>query len=121
MGTPQPITERTFAFAVRIVNLCKVLDESPGVARTMSRQLIRSVTLIETNVEEAQSAQSTALTIQNTKFKKQRQTGRVNEWWCDLMPIETAKAISAQESIKGNLLDARRLATLSVPLELLRL
>jgi hypothetical protein len=36
MGTPQPITERTFAFAVRIVKLCQVLDESPGVARTMS-------------------------------------------------------------------------------------
>ena len=55
-----PITDRTFDFAIRIVNLCKVMDEKPGVSRTLSRQLIRSGTSIGANVEESQSAQSTA-------------------------------------------------------------
>jgi len=55
-----PITDRTFNFAVRVVNLCKVLDEEPGVGRTLSRQLIRSGTSIGANVEESQAAQSTA-------------------------------------------------------------
>ncbi|WP_332248799.1 four helix bundle protein [Mastigocladopsis repens] len=53
------ITDRTFEFAVRIVK-CKVLDESPGVAQTLSKQLIKSGTSIGANVEESQSAQSTA-------------------------------------------------------------
>ena len=36
MGKPLDITERTFEFAVRVVMLCQVLDEEPGVARTLS-------------------------------------------------------------------------------------
>ncbi|MEO0535650.1 MAG: four helix bundle protein [Cyanobacteria bacterium P01_A01_bin.123] len=55
-----PITSRTFDFAVRIVNLCKVLDSNPGVSRTLARQLIRSGTSIGANVEESQATQSTA-------------------------------------------------------------
>ena len=55
-----PFTDRTFDFAVRIVNLCKVLAEKPGVARTLAKQLIRSETSIGANVEESQAAQSTA-------------------------------------------------------------
>lgn len=60
MEIAQPITERTFAFAVASVNLSKVLDESSGVVPTMSKQLIRSGTSIGANSEESQSAQSTA-------------------------------------------------------------
>ncbi|MGK7901503.1 MAG: four helix bundle protein [Hormoscilla sp.] len=59
MNEVSPITDRTFDFAVRIVNLCKVLDEKPGVGRTLSKQLIRSGTSIGANVEESQAAQST--------------------------------------------------------------
>ncbi|MEO1351096.1 MAG: four helix bundle protein [Cyanobacteria bacterium J06635_15] len=60
MGELVPITNRTFDFAVRIVNLCKVLDSNPGVSRTLARQLIRSGTSIGANVEESQATQSTA-------------------------------------------------------------
>ncbi len=83
MGTPQPITERTFAFAVRIVNLCKVLDESPGVARTMSRQLIRSGTSIGANVEESQSAQSTADFVH--KLEIALKEARETQYWLKLL------------------------------------
>jgi four helix bundle protein len=54
------ILERTFHFAVRIVKLCQVLDERPGVGRTLARQLLRSGTSIGANVEEAQAGQSRA-------------------------------------------------------------
>lgn len=53
-----PITDRTKKFAVRIVKACAFLDEKPGVARTLSKQLLRSGTSIGANVREAQSAQS---------------------------------------------------------------
>jgi four helix bundle protein len=59
-STNKAITDRTFEFAIRIVKLCKVLDESPGVLQTLSKQLIKSGTSIGANVEESQSAQSTA-------------------------------------------------------------
>lgn len=54
------LPERTFQFAVRIVRLCRVLDERPGVSRTLSRQLLRSGTSIGANVEEGQGSQSRA-------------------------------------------------------------
>lgn len=52
------IRERTFDFSLRIIRLCQQLEEQPGVARTLSRQLLRSGTSIGANVEEAQAGQS---------------------------------------------------------------
>lgn len=40
------IRERTFEFALRIVKLCQELDSQPGVARTLSRQLLKSGTSV---------------------------------------------------------------------------
>ncbi|MCH7720597.1 MAG: four helix bundle protein [Planctomycetes bacterium] len=57
---PKDLCDRTFAFATRIVCLCRELDKSPGVSRTLCRQLLRSGTSIGANVEEAQSGQSRA-------------------------------------------------------------
>ncbi|MEO5344623.1 MAG: four helix bundle protein, partial [Gammaproteobacteria bacterium SHHR-1] len=36
------IPDRTFQFARRIVKLCLVMDEKPGVSRTLANQLLRS-------------------------------------------------------------------------------
>lgn len=54
------LPQRTFEFAMRVVNLCEVLDERPGAGRTLARQLIRSGTSIGANVEEGQASQSRA-------------------------------------------------------------
>jgi four helix bundle protein len=54
------IRNRTFDFAVRIVKLCRCLDEKPGTSRTVSSQLLRSATSIGANIEEAQAGQSKA-------------------------------------------------------------
>lgn len=54
------LRERTFRFAVRIVKLSKFLDNSPGVSRTLARQLLRSGTSIGANVEEGHGSQSQA-------------------------------------------------------------
>lgn len=88
MGTPQPITERTFAFAVRIVKLCQVLDESPGVARTMS--LNNSKFKIQkwdentgANVEESQAAQSSADFVH--KLEIALKEARETQYWLKLL------------------------------------
>lgn len=57
---PVDIRERAFAFAVRVIRLCQHLDESPGVCRTISKQLLRSGTSIGANLEEARAGQSKA-------------------------------------------------------------
>ncbi|MDD2229431.1 MAG: four helix bundle protein [Candidatus Cloacimonetes bacterium] len=54
------ITKRTFEFALRIVKLCRFLDESQKTHRALVNQLIRSGTSVGANVEEAQSGQSRA-------------------------------------------------------------
>jgi four helix bundle protein len=57
---PQHIVDRTFEFAVRIIQLCGKLDERPGVGRVMMPQILRAGTSVPANVEEAQAAQSKA-------------------------------------------------------------
>ena len=58
--SPRDIRKRTFDLAIRMVKLCKHLEEEPGVGRTLSWQLLRSGTSIGANVEEAQAGQSKA-------------------------------------------------------------
>jgi four helix bundle protein len=52
------LPERTFAFALRIIDVSKYMDALPGVGRTLARQLLRSGTSIGANVEEGQAGQS---------------------------------------------------------------
>ncbi len=54
------IVTRTFEFAVRITKLCLFLGNKPGASRTLGNQLLRSGTSIGANLEESQSAASTA-------------------------------------------------------------
>ena len=55
----QAIQEESFAFAVRIVNLCKHLQKEHQ-EYILSKQLMRSGTSIGANVAESQQAQSRA-------------------------------------------------------------
>ena len=73
---PQEISERTFEFAVRVVKLCRRLDESPGVSRTFANQLLRSGTSIGANLEESKGGQSRAdyLTKVSIALKEARET-----------------------------------------------
>lgn len=77
------ITERSFDFSVRIVKLCRYLDEQSGVSRTLSRQLLRSGTSIGANLEEGRGAQSEAdyLTKCSIALKEARET----HYWLRLL------------------------------------
>jgi four helix bundle protein len=54
------IVPRSFAFALRVVKLCRELDGKPGVSRVLAIQLLKAGTSIGANVEEAQAGQSKA-------------------------------------------------------------
>lgn len=57
---PWDIRERTFAFAVRVVKLCRRLEREHRVERSLVSQLLRAATSIGANAEEAQAGQSRA-------------------------------------------------------------
>ena len=52
---PENINQRTFRFAVRVINLCRSLPKDE-VNRILINQVIRSVTSIGANLEEASGA-----------------------------------------------------------------
>lgn len=54
------ISDRSFAFAVRIVKLCRELQGASGVAYPLVNQLLRAGTSVGANIAEGQSAQSRA-------------------------------------------------------------
>ena len=86
------IRTRSFLFAVRIVRLCQDLDDSGGVCRTISWQLMRSGTSIGANIEEAQGGQSRA--DFTAKMFISLKEARETLYWlkliqaADLVPIE---------------------------------
>ena len=77
------IPARTFEFARRVVLLCRVLDASPGVRRTLARQLLRSGTSVGANVEEAQASQSEADFI--SKYSIACKEARETHYWLRLL------------------------------------
>ncbi len=81
-------TERTFAFARRVVRLCQVLDRSPGVCRTLANQLLRSGTSIGANVEEGYASQSRPDFI--AKYSIACKEARETHYWLRLLAASEA-------------------------------
>jgi len=73
------LCERTFRSAGRIGRLCQTLDERPGVARTLGRQLLRSGTSIGANLEEGQAGQSRADFM--SKYSIASKEARETHYW----------------------------------------
>ena len=94
--TAVDIQRRTFAFAVRIVKLCRHLEEKPGAGRTLSRQLLRAGTSIGANVEEAQSGTTKADFIYKVAIalKEARET----DYWLRLV---AAAQVVPVERLRG--------------------
>ena len=55
----QDIRDRTYRFACRVVELCKVLQEAGTICRAQVPQLLTSSTSVAANLEEARGAEST--------------------------------------------------------------
>ena len=80
---PQEVGERAFEFAVRVVKLCRRLEKTGGVSRTLANQLLRSGTSIGANLEESKGGQSRAdyLTKVSISLKEARET----HYWLRLL------------------------------------
>lgn len=71
------IVEKTFQFAIKIVQYCELLEENKKFV--VARQLLRSGTSIGANVREAQNAESKADFIH--KFKIALKEVEETEYW----------------------------------------
>jgi four helix bundle protein len=80
---PFDLCQRTFRFAVRVVEFCRRLDERPGVSWALSKQLLRSGISIGANVEEGQAAQRRADFI--SKYSITRKETRETKYWLRLI------------------------------------
>lgn len=80
---PPEISERAFAFAVRVVKLCRTLEERQRAAQTLAGQLLRAGTSIGANLEESKGGQSRAdyLSKVSIALKEARET----RYWLRLL------------------------------------
>lgn len=83
MTEQRDIKERTFGFATRVVRLCRALEESPGVPRTLANQLLRSGTSVGANVEEAHGSHSKPDFI--AKMSIANKEARETNYWLRLL------------------------------------
>ncbi|MFU8893413.1 MAG: four helix bundle protein [Luteolibacter sp.] len=80
---PQDISERAFAFAVRVVKLCQMMEGMKGIPKILANQLLRSGTSIGANLEESKGGQSRAdyLSKVSISLKEARET----RYWLRLL------------------------------------
>ena len=101
------IKEKTFAFAIEIVGLYKVLIEKKEFV--LSRQMLRSGTSIGANVREAEHAQSKADFIH--KLSISLKEANETEYWLDLL-YETKYLSDIEfQNIKPKIIELLRLLT----------
>lgn len=89
------IVERSFEFAVRVVRLCRFLDDKDRSTRTLASQLLRSGTSVGANIEEAQAGHSKA--DFTAKMSIARKEARETLYWLKL--LKAAEIIDADKLV----------------------
>ena len=80
---PYDICERTFQFALRVVQMCSRLQSRSVVSQVLLKQLLRSGTSVGANIEEGQAAQSRADFV--SKYSIARKEAREANYWLRLL------------------------------------
>ncbi len=102
MTEQREIRERTFEFATRIVRLCRALEKSPGVSRTLANQLLRSGTSVGANIEEAHGSHSKPDFI--AKMSIANKEARETNYWLrllaasDVVPLDNLTDITDESN-----------------------
>jgi len=106
-GEKRDLPARTFEFARRTVTLCRTLDQSPGVSRTLSNQLLRSACSVGANVEEGQGSQSRADFI--AKYSIACKEARETHYWLRLL---AASEVVQAERLRELITEANELVAI---------
>ena len=105
------IQDKSFQFAIRIVNLCKLL-RTERREYTLSGQLLKSGTSIGANISEAQHAQSRAdfLSKLNIALKEATET----KYWLRLLRATDYLTESEFQSIHEDCVEIEKILVTSV-------
>lgn len=106
-GSRGNIVDRTFSFALRIVQLCRSLERTPGVLRSLSLQLLHSGTSIGANVEEAQAGQSKADFV--SKMAIALKEARETSFWLRLIRESDLADKSAIDSLRREAIEISKI------------
>jgi len=102
------IRERSFAFAVRIVKLCRSLEQSGRVSRTLITQLLKAGTSIGANLEEAQGGQTKPDFI--TKNSISLKEARESRYWLRVIAASCDLAESEQVEVRELTIECQEIA-----------
>lgn len=105
------LQNKNFLFAIRIVNLCKILRQERK-EYTLSKQLLRSGTSIGANISEAQHAQSRAdfLSKINISLKETTET----RYWLKLLTATDYLTKTEYDSIDADCQELEKILVTSV-------
>jgi len=103
-----PVKEKSFRFAVRIVRLCKFLTEEKK-EYVISRQILRSGTSIGANVKEALQAESKADFIH--KLSISLKEASETEYWLQLLKETEYIDQMAYDSLMSDCVELLKLLT----------
>jgi four helix bundle protein len=101
------VKEKSFAFAIEIVNLYKVLAEKKEFI--LSRQLLRSGTSIGANIRESEHAESKADFIH--KLSISLKEANETEYWLDLLNQTNYLSELEFQNIKYKIVELLKLLT----------
>jgi len=85
------LPERSFKFAVSIVNLCKQLQKDKDVSYLVIRQLLKAGTSVGANIEEGVGSQSEADFL--TKYSISCKECRESKYWLRLIKTTEEREI----------------------------
>jgi four helix bundle protein len=108
---PGPLREKSYAFALRIVNLCRTLmDEKREFV--LSKQLLRSGTSIGANIAEANQAQSRSDFIH--KLSIAHKESFETEYWLMLLRDSDYLNSDEAEPLIDSVCELQRILTASI-------
>jgi len=99
MAQQSILKDKSYNFAVRIVNLCKFLQEEKR-EYILSKQIIRSGTFIGASIREAEFAQSSLDYIH--KFSVSLKEANETQYWLDLLKDTDFIENDLYESLNNN-------------------
>lgn len=105
MNTGNIILDKSFAFALSIINFCDVLEQNKRFV--ISNQLLKSGTSIGSNINEAQSSESRTDFIH--KMKIAAKEGEETKYW--LLLCQKADNYPYEDKLLYDLCDILRLLT----------
>ena len=106
MVKPNPVKDKSFQLAIRVVNLSRHLSQTKQEF-VMSKQLLRCGTSIGANIQEAQDGESGADFIHKLSISL-KESGELL-FWLDLLHATNLLTTPEYESISQDAIEVRKL------------